>query len=127
MAALCVLYRPEAANYPFTQAPAEPRQNSRSTVTQTTFTPNNNLRATLQDLTGTNVARDLPTEEALYLEIEKLCRATLTIDKAFYDIGRRLSETSKEQNKRLDLYDICHTLETQWNDHHRVGPSSYEL
>lgn len=125
MATLCVLYRPEGTNYPFTQAPAEPRQNSRSTAAQTTFTPNNNLRATLQDLT--NVARDLPTEEALYLEIEKLCMATLAIDKAFYDIGRRLSETSKEQNRRLDLYDTCHALETQWNDHHRVGYSSYEL
>lgn len=118
MAASCVLYYPERV---FIQALDEPWKNSRQTAAQTAFTPNTNLRATLQD--RTNVSRDLPTEEALYLEIEKLCTATLTIDEAFYDIGRRLSDASKAQNKRADLYDTCHTLETQWNEHHLVGSS----
>jgi hypothetical protein len=100
----------------FTQTPVELWKTSRQTAAQTAFTPNTNLRPTLQGLT--NVSRDLPTEEALCLEIEKLCTTALTIDEAFYDIGRRLSDASKEQNKRVDLYDTCHTLETQWNEHH---------
>lgn len=115
MAAPCIL-QPERTAYLF--APAEPWQNSRQTPAQTTFTPNANIR--------TGVARDLSTEEALCLEIEKLCTAALTIDEAFYDIGRRLSDASKEQNKRVDLYDTCYTLQTQWNEHHLVGSPSYE-
>jgi hypothetical protein len=109
----------------FTQTPVELWKTSRQTAAQTAFTPNTNLRPTLQGLT--NVSRDLPTEEALCLEIEKLCTTALTIDEAFYDIGRRLSDASKEQNKRVDLYDTCHTLETQWNEHHLVSSSFYEL
>lgn len=96
---------PERTNY--LAIPAEPD------------TLNTNLRATLQDLT--NVVRDLPTEEALRIEIENLCMATLTIDRAFYDIRRRLSDASKEQNRRVELYNTCHALETQWEEHHRVG------
>ena len=125
MAALCVLYRPEKTSYLSTQASAEPWKNSRQTAAQTRFTPDTNLRATRQDLT--DVSRNLPTEEALCLEIEKLCTAALTIDEAFYNIGRRLSDASKVQDKRVDLYDTCHTLETQWNEHHLVGSSFYEL
>lgn len=120
MATPCILYQPERANYLF--APAEPWQNTRQTAAQTTFTRGTNIRATLQN--PTSVARDLPTEEALCLEIEKLCTAALTIDQAFYDIGRGLSNASKEQNKCVDLYDTCYTLETQWNEHHLVGSSS---
>jgi len=115
MAALCILYRPERTNYLVTQASVEPWTNTRQTAPQTAFTPNTNLRAT-QGLT--DVSRDLPTEEALCLEIEKLCTAALTIDEAFYDIGSRLSDALKVQNKRVDLYDTCHTLEIQWNEHH---------
>ncbi|KAF8129325.1 hypothetical protein EV363DRAFT_1451315 [Boletus edulis] len=114
MAAPCLLYQLENPNYSF--VPTEAWQNSRQTPAQATFTPNTNLRATLRGLT--DVARDLPTEEALYLEIEKLCTATLTIDQAFYDIGRRLSDATKEQNKRTDLYDACYALESKWNEHH---------
>ena len=53
--------------------------------------------------------------------------ATLIIDQAFYDIGRNLSNAVKEQNKRVDLYEACHVLETQWNEHHLVGSSFLEL
>ena len=122
MATSCVLYRPEKTIFS-ANAPTEPWQHVRET-TPTTFDTQNinlNLRATLRDLT--NVARDLPTEQALCLEIEKLCTATLAIDQAFYDIGRRLSDATKEQNKRVELYDACYALETQWNEHHLVGLS----
>ena len=122
MATSCVLYRPEKTIFS-ANAPAEPWQNVRETTPTTFDTPNIhlNLRATLHDLT--NVARDLPTEQALCLEIEKLCTATLAIDQAFYDIGRRLSDATKEQNKRVELYDACYALESQWNEHHLVGLS----
>ncbi|KIJ14108.1 hypothetical protein PAXINDRAFT_100326 [Paxillus involutus ATCC 200175] len=56
------------------------------------------LRETLQGLTDT--ARDL-AENALCREIEMLCHATLTIDQAFYDIGQKLSEATKQT---LDTY-----------------------
>ncbi|KAH0830123.1 hypothetical protein J3R83DRAFT_1469 [Lanmaoa asiatica] len=98
MAAPYILHQPERTNCLFT--PGDPWQNARQTQAQATLTPNTSLRTTLQDLT--DVARDLPTEEAL----------------PFYDIGRRLSEASKEQNKRVDLHDTCYTLETRWNEHH---------
>ena len=67
------------------------------TAVQTTFTPNTDLnsRATPQDPAIT--ARDLPTEQALCLEV----------DQAFYDIGRRSSDVKKEQNRCVDpeVYD----------------------
>ncbi|KAG9317997.1 hypothetical protein JVU11DRAFT_57 [Chiua virens] len=97
----------------------DPWQNSRQAVNLTTYTPpSTNLRAAFQDLT--NVPRDLPTEEALRLEIEKLGAATLDIDQTFYEIGGRLSDVSKQQNKRVDLYDTCCALEAQWKEHHRT-------
>lgn len=126
MAATCVLYRPEKTDHQFADAPAEHWQNSRQTIAQTfALKQNTNLRVTLQGLT--NAARKLPTEEALCSEIEELCMATLIIDQAFYDIGRNLSNAVKEQNKRVDLYEACHVLETQWNEHHLVGSSFLEL
>lgn len=87
--------------------------------------PNTNLRVTLQDLT--DVVRELPTEEALCLEIDNLCTAALTIDEAFCDIGRKLTDATKEQNKRVDLSDTCHTLETRWNEHRLVGSYTYKM
>lgn len=100
--------------------PAERSHNSRRIAAPTTDIPNADLRATLQDLT--NVARDLTTDETLRLEIDKLCTATLTIDDAFYSIGRKLSDASNEQNNHVDLYNTCYALETRWNEHHLVGP-----
>ncbi|KAF8129324.1 hypothetical protein EV363DRAFT_1584725 [Boletus edulis] len=106
MAAL-VLYPPNGAIDLFLgQPPAQPP-----------FVLNANLHPeALWDLP--DVAPHLPAEEALRAEIERLCTATLIIDRAFYDIGRRLSGVSKEQNKNVDLYDTCQTLETQWRGHH---------
>ncbi|KAF8839072.1 hypothetical protein BDN67DRAFT_814902 [Paxillus ammoniavirescens] len=69
----------------------------------------------------TDSAHDLLAENALYKEIETLSKATLTIDKAFYDIGQKLSQATKEQNKRIELYKTCHDLETRWKQHHEVG------
>ena len=128
MAALSILYQPMKSNHLVT--PAEPWKNFKRIAArpETTFAPDPNIRATLQDLT--NVARDrsdLSAEEALSLEIEKLCTATLAIDEAFYEIGRRLSDAVKEQDKRVDVYDTCYALEAQWNEHHLVCCSFDEL
>ncbi|KIJ14178.1 hypothetical protein PAXINDRAFT_169945 [Paxillus involutus ATCC 200175] len=68
----------------------------------------------------TDSAHDLLAENALYKEIETLSKATLTIDKAFYDIGQKLSQATKEQNKRIELYKTCHDLETRWKQHHET-------
>lgn len=116
--ATCVLYRPEKTDYVVNQVPVwEPWLDAAPHAT-----PNNDLQVALRGLT--DVAHDLPTEEALCLEIEELCTATLTIDQAFYDIGRKLSDVVKEQNKRVDLYNTCYSLETRWNNHYLVSASS---
>lgn len=125
MATASILYYRPDLKASYLGTPTEPWKSSKQIATQTTFAPNTNLRATLQDLT--DVARDLPTEEALSLEIEKLCNATLAIDEAFYDIGRKLSDAVNEQSKRVDVYDMCYALEAQWNEHHLVGSSFDEL
>ncbi|KIK94654.1 hypothetical protein PAXRUDRAFT_434831 [Paxillus rubicundulus Ve08.2h10] len=75
------------------------------------------LRDTLHDLTDT--ARDL-AESALCREIETLCHATLAIDQAFYDIGQKLSEATKQQQQRVELYTTCCDLETRWKQHHET-------
>lgn len=115
-----ILYPAGQTNY--LNAPVELYKTTQRTTAQTAFAPRaGDLRATLRDLT--DIARDLPTEEALSFEIEKLCSATLVIDEAFCDIARRLSDAGKEQNKRTDVYDTCCALEAQWNELHLVGSS----
>ncbi|KAF8437633.1 hypothetical protein L210DRAFT_2338149 [Boletus edulis BED1] len=114
MAAPLVLYPPDGINDLFPQMVLlEPL---RQPPAQPPFIMNANLREALWDLA--DVAPDLPAEEALRVEIERLSTATLIIDQAFCDIRRRLSDVSKEQNKSVGLYDTCQTLETQWRGHH---------
>ncbi|KIJ04389.1 hypothetical protein PAXINDRAFT_22325, partial [Paxillus involutus ATCC 200175] len=38
----------------------------------------------------------------------------------FYDIGQKLSQATKEQKKRAELYKICYDLETRWKQHHKT-------
>ncbi|KIK94661.1 hypothetical protein PAXRUDRAFT_435047 [Paxillus rubicundulus Ve08.2h10] len=66
----------------------------------------------------TYITHELPAESVLYNDIEQLCNATLTIDKAFYDIGQKLTQATKEQKKCVELYKICYDLETRWKQHH---------
>ncbi|KIK94657.1 hypothetical protein PAXRUDRAFT_435042 [Paxillus rubicundulus Ve08.2h10] len=66
------------------------------------------------------IARNLPAENVLRSDIEQLCNATLTIDKAFCDIGQKLSHATKEQKKRAELYKICYDLENRWKQHHKT-------
>ncbi|KAG6375764.1 hypothetical protein JVT61DRAFT_2614 [Boletus reticuloceps] len=114
MAAPLVLYPPDGTNDLFPQMVL--LETLRQPPVQPPFILNANLRGALWDLT--DVAPELPAEEVLRLEIERLCTATLIIDQAFYDVGRKLSDVSKEQNKSVDLYNTCQTLETQWRGHH---------
>ncbi|KAF8838124.1 hypothetical protein BDN67DRAFT_125164 [Paxillus ammoniavirescens] len=65
-----------------------------------------------------DITHDLPAENVLRNDIEQLCNAILTIDKAFYDIGQKLSQATKEQKKRDELYKTCYDLETRWKQHH---------
>ncbi|KIJ14105.1 hypothetical protein PAXINDRAFT_100324, partial [Paxillus involutus ATCC 200175] len=67
-----------------------------------------------------DIARNLPAENVLRNDIEQLCNATLTVDRAFYDIGQKLSQATKEQKKRAELYKICYDLETRWKQHHKT-------
>ncbi|KAF9229003.1 hypothetical protein BS17DRAFT_217160 [Gyrodon lividus] len=111
MATAYIEYQP-VQNHVVTHAGAQFEQ------MQTDVTFQGNLQTTLQALTDT--ARGLPAEKALCDEIEELCRATLAIDQAFYDIRQRLSEATKEQQKRAELYETCCDLETRWKQHHET-------
>ncbi|KAF9233983.1 hypothetical protein BU15DRAFT_66105 [Melanogaster broomeanus] len=59
------------------------------------------LETTLLALTDT--ARDLPAEKVLCEEIQSLCRAALTIDQAFNEIGQKLAEATKTQHNHVQL------------------------
>ncbi|KIK94666.1 hypothetical protein PAXRUDRAFT_827766 [Paxillus rubicundulus Ve08.2h10] len=76
------------------------------------------LKETLQELTVT--ARDSLAKNALCREIEMLCHATLTIENAFCDIKQKLSEATKAQRQRVQLYETCCDLESQWKQHHET-------
>ncbi|KAF8834113.1 hypothetical protein BDN67DRAFT_1072765 [Paxillus ammoniavirescens] len=64
-------------------------------------------------------ASDAP-EDQLYKDIQALCHTALTIDQIFYDIERKLSKATKEQQQRAQLYEICYDLETRWKQHHET-------
>ncbi|KAF9229015.1 hypothetical protein BS17DRAFT_217452 [Gyrodon lividus] len=117
MATAYIEYRPAQNNYAVIPAGAPLRQSGQMR-TGVAAQADYSLQTTLQALTDT--ARDLPAEKALCDEIETLCRATLAIDQAFYEIGQRLSQATNEQQKRVELYETCRDLETRWNQHHET-------
>jgi hypothetical protein len=103
-----------------TAYPEKPIQDHVLTLAQAPFPQHrvDHLGEILQALTDS--AHDVLPENALYKEIEMLSKATLTIDKAFCDIGQKLSQATKEQKKRAELYKTCYDLEIRWKQHHEV-------
>ncbi|KIK94659.1 hypothetical protein PAXRUDRAFT_435102 [Paxillus rubicundulus Ve08.2h10] len=100
--------------------PEKPTQDHTLTISRAPFRQQriDHLSEILQALTDS--AHDVLAENALYKDIETLSKATLKIDKAFYDIGQKLSQATKEQTKRVELYQICYDLETRWKHHHET-------